>query len=136
MTLREQIARDEGLRLKPYTDTTGHLTLGYGRNLTAKGISLAEAELMLDNDLSEASAAVFSRLAWASALNEPRRAVLVGMAFNMGIAGLLGFRRMLAAAEAGTWDEAANEILSSDYAHQVGVRAERYSEQMRRGEWV
>ena len=46
MTLKEQLIRDEGTRLKPYTDTTGHLTIGFGRNLSQVGISLAEAEYL------------------------------------------------------------------------------------------
>jgi len=49
--LTEQLTRHEGLRLKPYVDTVGKLTIGCGRNL--------DDELMIDalirHDYNEAS---------------------------------------------------------------------------------
>jgi GH24 family phage-related lysozyme (muramidase) len=33
MALREQLKREEGLRLKPYKDTLGHWTIGYGHKM-------------------------------------------------------------------------------------------------------
>lgn len=51
--LREQLERHEGLRLKPYKDTVGKLTIGIGRNLDDKGISRKEAFALLDNDIAE-----------------------------------------------------------------------------------
>lgn len=55
MTFRDDIILDlkldEGLRLKPYRDTVGKLTIGIGRNLDDVGISEAEAEYLLSNDL-------------------------------------------------------------------------------------
>src|SRR5690606_41062667 len=52
--LKSQLERHEGLRLKPYRDTVGELTVGYGRNLDDVGIRPEEAALMLDNDITEA----------------------------------------------------------------------------------
>ena len=46
MDIYEQLIRDEGLRLFPYTDTVGKLTIGVGRNLTDAGISADEAEVL------------------------------------------------------------------------------------------
>ena len=46
------LKRHEGLRLKPYQDTIGKLTIGYGRNLDDRGISKEEAEYLLRNDIS------------------------------------------------------------------------------------
>ena len=51
--LRSQLERHEGLRLKPYRDTVGKLTVGYGRNLEDVGISRDEADFMLDNDIDQ-----------------------------------------------------------------------------------
>ena len=130
MTLREQLARDEGLRLKPYRDDTGHLTIGIGRNLDAEGISMAEADFMLDNDITAVTADVYSHLDWAYTLSEARRGVLLNMAFNLGIAGLLGFRHFLAAMKVGDWDTASKEMLDSHWAVQVGDRAHRLSHQV------
>ena len=135
MTLREQLLRDEGVRLMPYRDCEGLLTIGVGRCLDRVGISMAEADMMLDHDISRATASVITRIPWAQGLDEARRGALVNFAFNMGITGLLGFRKMLAAMERGAWDEAARELLDSKYAGQVGIRAERLARQLVTGEW-
>ena len=136
MTLREQIARDEGLRLKAYKDAVGKTTVGYGRNLDDTGISIAEADLMLANDLTRASADVLTHLPWATGLGEVRLAVLVNMSFNLGIGGLMEFTRMLRHCQAGEWTQASNEMLDSKWAGQVGIRSERLAQQMVTGEWT
>lgn len=136
MTLRDQLIRDEGLRLKPYRDTASHLTIGVGRNLEDKGISLGEAELMLDNDIRESTAAVLARVPCALRLNEARLGALINLAFNLGIGGLLGFTKMLAAVEREDWREASQELLLSAYHGQVGIRAERLARQLELGEWM
>ena len=136
MTLKEQLIRDEGTRLKPYMDTTGHVTIGFGRNLTDVGISLAEAEYLLDHDIARASADLQAALPWTVNLNEPRRAALINMSFNLGITGLLAFHKMLAACQAGDWTQAGFEALNSEWARQVGPRAYRLSRQLETGAWV
>jgi lysozyme len=136
MTLREQLQRDEGLKLFPYRDSVGKLTIGFGRNLEDRGVSSAEAEMMLDNDIRETVAEVARALPWSIVLSPARRAVLTNMAFNMGVGGLLGFHHALAAMEAGNWDLAAQEMRNSRWAEQVGDRATRLAEQMETGEWT
>jgi lysozyme len=136
MTLKDQLKRDESLRLMPYHDSVGKLTIGFGRNLDERGISSAEAEMMLENDISETVAEVSRALPWALELDQARRAVLTNMAFNMGIGGLLGFRKALAAMRRGDWDLAAREMLDSKWATQVGARATRLATQMRTGQWT
>lgn len=133
--IRELLLRDEGCVLKAYKDQVGKTTIGVGRNLDDKGISLAEAELMLDNDISEYTAAVIAELPWVARLDEPRRAVLVSMGFNLGVAGLLKFKKFLAAAEKGNWTQAKIEGLDSKWARQVEHRSDRLMEQLVTGEW-
>src|SRR6267143_1916261 len=135
MTLRDQIIGEEGNRLMPYRDHYGFLTIGYGRNLDANGISEDEAALMLDNDLARFTTAVDSRYPWATALDEVRRAVLIGMAMNMGLGGLAGFRHLLDAARAGDWATAAAQIRASHYHTQLPERSERYARQLETGQW-
>ena len=132
MTLRESLKRDESLRLKPYTDSTGHLTIGWGYNLD-NGIPREIADRLLDIKLNEAVADVASYLPWSLALAEPRRDVLANMTYNLGIHGLLGFRRALAAMQAGDFETASAEMLDSQWAQQVGPRAHRLAAQMRTG---
>lgn len=134
MTLKEQLRRDEGFRLKPYRDTVGKLTIGCGRNLDDKGISGAEALMLLDNDIAEVTASL-QGFPWFRALDEVRQGVLVNMGF-MGIGKLLEFRQMIAALEALDYEQAAAEMLDSTWAGQVKGRAIRLAQQMRTGEWV
>ena len=135
-SIKSLLTRDEGVRLFPYVDTTGHLTIGAGRNLSVNGISSAEAELLLDNDIARCERELLTALPWVASLDWIRHAVLVSLVFNMGLAGLLGFRKMLAALEGQDYDGAALELLQSRYAEQVPQRAARLAKQLATGEWV
>ncbi|MEE9159959.1 MAG: glycoside hydrolase family protein [Gammaproteobacteria bacterium] len=129
--LSEDLIRDEGLRLKPYRDTVGKLTIGYGRNIDDVGISESEARSMLANDIAAASNECESAFGFWPRLGEGQQRALVNMAFNMGLPRLRGFRNMLAALEAGNYDTAADEALDSRWARQVGDRAQRVADLMR-----
>jgi lysozyme len=131
-----QLRRDEGVRQFPYTDTVGKLTIGVGRNLTDVGLSDAEVDLLLQDDIDSVTGQLDSRLPYFQAIDPVRQGVLVNMAFNMGFAGLEGFEMMLQAFAQGRWEDAAREMLNSKWAGQVGARAERLAEQVRTGEWV
>ncbi len=131
--LREQVKTDEGLRLKPYTDTIGKLTIGYGRNLTDIGISAAEAQQLLDHDL-ELTVAQLTRVHPDMLMLDPvRQIILSNMAFNMGVAAIGGFHQMWAAIDREDWAGAAAAMLDSAWAKQVGARALRLATAMRRG---
>jgi lysozyme len=136
MTLEDQLIRDEGLRLKPYKDSVGKTTIGIGRNLDDVGISQPEAMTLLENDIENASAMLRTRLPWTINLDDVRRAALINMTFNMGIGGLLGFRKFLAALEAGDYRAASAEMMDSTWYKQVGDRAHRLSVQIESGEWT
>ena len=132
----DQLKTHEGFRSKPYRDTVGKLTIGYGRNLDDVGISREEGEALLSNDVHKAFAAVAVKVKNFGALTEARQACLVNMAFNMGINGLLKFQKMLAAIEVGDFESAAQSMLSSLWFQQVGLhRAEGLIAQMRTGMW-
>ena len=133
--LAEQLKQHEGLRLKPYTDTVGKLTLGIGRNLEGKGITEKEALFMLNNDVDYFYSQLNKRLTWFNALDDARQNVLVNMAFNLGIRGLLTFKMTLSLIEYGDYDNAATEMLNSVWAYQVGQRAIELSKQMATGEF-
>jgi len=135
MTLEEQLTRDEGVVLKPYRDTVGKLTIGIGRNLDDKGISESEARVLLQNDIAEFDKQVGAALPWTSDMDSIRYAVLVNMAFNLGIRGLLGFKNALEAMRSEDWPKAAVEMLDSNWANQVGDRALRLAKQMATGNW-
>lgn len=116
------LVRHEGVKTKPYLDTVGVLTIGVGRNLVNNGISLAEAMVMLDNDITVVSARLSAIIPTFSALSEIRQAVLIDMAF-MGPEKIKEFTGMLAALAIGDFKKAADEMLDSQWAKQVGARA-------------
>jgi len=126
----EQLLVDEGLRLKPYRCTAGKLTIGVGRNLDGRGISETEALLLLDNDIGDCWTRLSANLPWLADAPEGVQEVLVNMAFNLGVEGLLGFSTALGHLQARRYAEAARAMLASKWARQVGKRAERLAERV------
>lgn len=136
--LVDQLRRDEGEVLHAYKDSLGYLTIGVGRLIDpAKGggISHAESEMLLANDIAAKTIELNAKLPWIVEIDSTRRAALTNMAFNLGVDGLLKFGHTLALIRAGNWDMAADAMLNSLWAQQVGPRAKRLSEQIRTGEW-
>lgn len=131
--LKAQLMRHEGLRLKPYRDTVGKLTIGVGRNLDDVGISENEAMLLLDSDISGVIGDLDRECPWWRNMSENRQLVIADMAFNLGIVRLKGFRNALQAMQEGRWDAAAREMLDSRWAAQVGSRAITLSDMMEVG---
>jgi lysozyme len=122
--LAASVMAHEGLRLFPYTDTTGNLTIGYGRNLNGKGISTAEAAILLSDDLTDVRMEAESQAWWSVVQNDDVRArALLEILFNLGLVGLNGFVKALAYICTGDFADAANEFRSSEWATQVGQRA-------------
>ncbi|MDY0151634.1 MAG: glycoside hydrolase family protein [Candidatus Cloacimonas sp.] len=132
--MKEQLIRHEGLRLKPYRCTAGKLTIGIGRNLDDCGISQQEAYVLLENDIQNCEKQLVDEIPEIyNALDEVRKSVLLNMCFNLGIGGLLSFNNTLAFIAAGDFERAANGMLASKWAKQVGRRALELSELMRKG---
>ncbi|MDR8747231.1 glycoside hydrolase family protein [Burkholderia multivorans] len=127
-----ELSRDEGRRLKPYVDTVGKTTIGVGRNLTDVGITDAECDLLLSNDIDRTVAWLDRNLSWWRQLDAVRQRVVVNMAFNMG-GSLLTFTNTLAAIKRGDYAAAADGMLASKWASQVGARAKRLADMMRSG---
>lgn len=145
--LKNELRRDEGLRLIPYRCTAGHWTIGYGHNLEAAGfpdasiqyffeapIRIKQADTWLLDDIEDAVACAKDWLGSEAfdSLADARQRVVVNMAFNLG-RRLLGFGRLRRAILSGDWMEAAKEMLDSRWARQVGARAVRLAEMMREG---
>lgn len=145
-TFLAQLKRHEGLRLEAYKDTEGVLTIGWGHNCEASPvpgveqegdvISRGSAENLLYQDLKSLARELDDRLPWWRGLDEPRQAVILNMAFNMGVSGLLGFKRALSAMKIGDYARAGTEMLDSRWAkEQVRGRAAELARQMVLGDW-
>ena len=133
--IKRMLVIDEGVRLKPYRDSVGKLTIGVGRNLDDVGISYDEALYMLENDIEKAmsdASKIFPPTLFLS-LDDVRRAVILDMLFNLGYKRFLGFRKFVQAVKERDWEKAAKEMLDSKWARQVGKRAERLAYMMRTG---
>jgi lysozyme len=144
LLLSQMLEREEGLRLTVYDDATGkaivpgtlvvgHPSIGIGRALDVRGISTGEADFLLENDINEVLAQVREELPYFDGLSARRQVVLLAMAFQMGIGGLLGFRNTLAMVKAGDYSGAATGMLNSRWAKQTPARARRMSDIMRDG---
>lgn len=130
--LRQELTRDEGRCKIPYTDTTGHLTIGVGYNLD-NGIPDDVIDLLLDISIARAERDALALFPTLYDLSDARQRVLVNMTFNLGIGGLGGFRRLRAAVSAEDFGAAAREMLESKWARQVGNRAHRLARMMEEG---
>lgn len=131
--LTAELIRDEGLRLRPYRDSMGKLTIGVGRNLDANGISRDEAMTLLQHDIDTAVNDCRRSFPWWTALDDTRQRVLLNMCFNMGLPTLLTFRATIGAIGDGDYGKAADQMLKSLWAEQVGDRAKRLAAMMRTG---
>lgn len=132
--LINQLKRHEGLRIKPYKCTANKTSIGYGRNLDDNGISIYEAEMLLQNDVNHILRQL-ETVIWYMLLDDVRKAVIVNMAYNMGIQGMLGFKKMIAAIQKQDWETAAKEMLDSDYGRELKTRATELSKQLETGKW-
>lgn len=133
--LEAQLTIDEDKRPRIYLDSVGKWTGGVGRNLTDRPFSEDEIALMLRNDIAIVERELDRTLPWWRSLTDARQNVLANMCFNMGITKLLGFKNTLQLVQAHRYDAAAEEMLNSKWAKQVGQRAIRLAEMMRRGEF-
>ncbi len=136
-----RIKRHEGCRLRPYRDSLGFWTVGWGHkmesigpSILADGITQDEADHLLDVDIEIARNAL-SRLP-AMVLNncnEVRRGVLIEMCFQLGYSGVLKFKRMLRAIQHNDFERASREMIFSLWHEQTPARCQELSEIMRRG---
>lgn len=137
--LIESVKEHEGLRLKPYRCTAGKLTIGYGRNLEDNGIKLHEAEQMLELDLAivsnELNEALKKQPFQFGLYAKPQyvQNVLIEMAFQLGVDGLLKFKKTLKLVKDGDYKGASVEMLNSQWFKQTPQRAKNLSKIMREG---
>ena len=125
----DQIKRDEGFRATPYKCTADKLTIGFGTNLEA-GITKEQGEALLIAQLKQNELALQRNLEWYSRAPEELQNVLHNLCYQLGISGLLKFRKTLAYMAEGKYKEAAVELLDSKLARQTPLRAQRLSDRV------
>lgn len=137
---------EEGLRLKAYKDTVGVWSIGYGANLEAMGltdvtasqmeITRFQAEDYLRAEAAKALSGVEAAFPWWGQLDPVRQAIVVAMVYQLGLTGLRGFKRFIAAIQAKDYVKAAAEMMDSKWARQTPNRAARAALMLKDGRWL
>lgn len=134
MSIFEQLKHHEGVRRLPYECPAGKLTIGVGRNLDDRGLSDDEIDLLLRNDIWTAMQELDAVWPEWRKLSRNRQDALIDMMFNLGRTRFRKFEKFLSALKSGDYAKAADEMLNSKWANQVGKRAETLARMMREDE--
>ena len=121
--VEDRLKTEEGFRSKPYSDSQGVLTIGYGTNI-AEGITVKEAEWLLRNRLADTEGDLARRWAPYGEMPIGVRAALLNMAYQIGVTGLLEFHDMIAALRRQDWKAARTAARDSDWHRETPERAE------------
>lgn len=150
--LRKQLVQHEDRRLVVYDDATGkpikkgsvvigNPTIGVGRELSMRGISVEEADYLLDNDLAEVLADA-SKFRWFEGLDHVRQNVVLELIFNLGVTRFRGFKKFIGYMSQHQWVHAAKELDDSKWQEQVDPvlgdgkgRADILINMVKTGEW-
>ena len=136
MKIKTEIIREEGFSPYAYSDSLGYMTIGYGRCIDKRkgpGISRYEAGVLLENNIRAALIFLKQEISFFDSLPDGVARALVNMAYQLGVAGVLKFKKMLAALEKKDWKEAAAQALDSEWAKQTPERAKRMAEMIGAG---
>ncbi len=137
--LEHKLIEHEGMKKSAYEDSLGFLTIGIGRLIDARkgaGLSVDEIFYLMRNDIDRLHREL-TNYSWFKCLNDVRQGVIIELAFNVGINGLLSFKRMIAALEPLNPPLAAKEMLDSKWAEQVGAnRANDMASRLREGRYL
>ncbi len=127
----EMLARHEGFRGRPYDCTSGKLSIGYGFNLDDWPLTEAECLPILESRMRRVRTDLANRISYFFALPEAAQDVLVNMGYQMGVSGVLGFKRFLAALQAGKFEDAYHEMMQSKWGQQTPNRARELADIIR-----
>lgn len=134
--VRKLLILHEGATTKPYLDTATppRITIGVGRNLSDRGISQAEMDFLLANDIDYFSSWLIKTYPWFNTLDENRKAALIDMCFNLGTKGFSDFKNTLSCIASGDYEGASRNMLASKWASQVPSRAKELANIVKTGQ--
>lgn len=127
----DMLRQDEGCRLTAYIDSSGIITIGYGRNLQTHGISRIEAEFLLQNDLLYTLDDLQKIFPNFLKYTQNQQLALINMHINCGARGFREFKRLIQAVLAEDWAIAAQECLDSQAAKQLPDRYQRNAKRLK-----
>ena len=134
----DDLIHDEGFRPKAYRDHLGKLTIGIGFLIDPDEAGSQEmpksvANFWLLEILEENKKILDVQLPWWCNLDEARQRVILNMSYQLGVNGLLKFKKMLKAMKDGDYYTAAKEALNSKWARQTPERAARIAKLIKNG---
>ena len=134
LKIEKQILKHEGFEPFPYKCTKGKLTIGIGRNLDDRGITMDEALILLRNDIAACEMDLYKIFGKEFfELDIARKHALIGMRFNLGATRFRGFTEMIQAIRNRNFVEAAQEMEKSLWWKDVGERARTLQSMMLSG---
>jgi lysozyme len=146
MSIAKLLMFEEGLRFEVYYCSEKYPTIGIGWKIGGKNQPLEDFKRMqiseeaalaqCKNEVSDLAMNLHCVINCWQELSEARQAVLISMAYQMGIVGLMRFKKMIAAIEMGDFVEAAQEGMNSRWANQTYARANRHMRMMITDDWV
>lgn len=135
------LEQEEGRESVPYKCPAGYITVGVGRNMETNPIpeymlryfkdyghiTDKHIDILLQQDIDNCISAAKRILGedFFEMLSEPRQAVIISMIFQMGEAGVRGFRKTLSYIKQRRFEAAAEQMLKSKWAKQTPLRAKR-----------
>ena len=122
MNLLENIKQNEGFNGMPYDDSLGKPTIGYG---TLLPLSKSESEMILKSRLNQKTDELVKSEPFVNELPSEVRDVLYEMSYQLGVGGLLKFKKMFRALKDGNYKEAYIQALDSRWAEQTPSRAKK-----------
>jgi lysozyme len=134
--LQKLLLKEEGFIARPYRDSKGNLTIGIGWNLDARPMTQEQGLSICGQQVQEVENELIQALDCYYKLDDVRRAVLLDMAFQLGVTGLLTFKDMIALVAEGAYVNASLQMLSSDWGREFKTRANNLAIMMRTGEWL
>jgi len=129
------VEENECYRQCVYQCSADKNTIGIGFNLDDVGLSLDESRVILKMRLEHISESLHNELPWLYEVGKTRISALCDMAYQMGITGLLGFKKSLALMESGDYYAASVEFLNSNWARQTPARAHKITGIISSGEY-
>ena len=136
--VEQLLIEEESEVLHAYPDHLGFLTLGVGRLVDPRkggGITREESRYLLRNDTSKRLAQCRERFPWFAGLDVVRQQVVLCMTFQLGVEGVSGFKRMIAALRIRDYITTSLEMLDSAWHTDTPRRCERMAKIMRTGVW-
>ena len=136
--LIEVLFKAEGKERYAYQDINGYWTIGVGRCIDkrcANGLSDNEIKYLLNNDIQRCKAELLHYPFYVIETNPVRIDALLELNFAMGLPKFLSFKKMLSAWLKGDYNEAASQLLDSNWARLLPVRAKGIAERIRNGHY-